>query len=354
MKNSAEQFPPVKWMHELNKEFPNASAIIKKEFFENDRIIELKDRGMKIKTPDWCYIPTVVPCKSSSINKPRQFESMEEMYAYANRIMTVSSMCTWNATKGIYRFDKEIYDSLIKQKLDGDIPCECLYHLPEWAVYVETPYGIVFEKKKVIGFIAHLDYNLVTSEKGKETDLQFVTFLEGEKEPRAYGLPIGFGTIENAVDEVRNIDKKAAENSNVRIEYNSTNSECKDAITSMIQLLLYLCSEEPDMDSIQHPKYRKSISGTVNGPREPRTWDVGVHISTTIRKYREQEKSEYTEECSHTHQSPRPHMRSAHWHTYWTGPKTEKQIPVIKWLPPIPVNMNFDTETPLNIHKVEC
>ena len=45
------------------------------------------------------------------------------------------------------------------------------------------------------------------------------------------------------------------------------------------------------------------------------------------------------------HASPRPHIRRAHWHSYWVGQKSqpEARSVVLKWLPPIPVNV-LDTE----------
>ena len=44
---------------------------------------------------------------------------------------------------------------------------------------------------------------------------------------------------------------------------------------------------------------------------------------------------------SGTHASPRPHVRRAHWHSYWVGQKDqpEARSVVLKWLPPIPVNV---------------
>ena len=43
----------------------------------------------------------------------------------------------------------------------------------------------------------------------------------------------------------------------------------------MLQLLLYLCSDEPDMPKIEYPRKRKMLSGHVRLPEEPRVWDVG-------------------------------------------------------------------------------
>lgn len=53
--------------------------------------------------------------------------------------------------------------------------------------------------------------------------------------------------------------------------------------------------------------------------------------------------------------SPSPHIRRAHWHSYWMGPRQEghpDRKPVLKWLPPIPVAMDKGDIVP-TIHSVE-
>ncbi len=71
---------------------------------------------------------------------------------------------------------------------------ECLYHLPEWAVYIETP-GLTYERYPMYGFIAHLDYNLFS----KNVDLQFAMFLEGREMPKTVALPCGEGGVQGAI-----------------------------------------------------------------------------------------------------------------------------------------------------------
>ena len=124
-------------------------------------------------------------------------------------------------------------------------------------------------------------------------------------------------------------------------------------------LLLYLCSDEPDMPEIEHPQKRRRLSGSIRPPEAPRVWDVGVRISTAIRNYRARDVKHSwseTEGEDHGHASPRPHVRSAHWHTYWTGPREAvfpDKKPVMRWIPPLPIGMNGGRELPTNIRMVE-
>ena len=55
------------------------------------------------------------------------------------------------------------------------------------------------------------------------------------------------------------------------------------------------------------------------------------------------------------HSSPRPHVRAAHWHTFWVGPRSANfpdRKPIIRWHPPIPIGMDWRRELPTNIHMV--
>ena len=127
----------------------------------------------------------------------------------------------------------------------------------------------------------------------------------------------------------------------------------------MIQLLLYICSDEPDMPEIEPPQKRKRLSGGVRAPEEPRVWDVGVRISAAIRRFNDCPKavpaSNDNSDTVGSHASPRPHVRSAHWHTYWTGPRDAVfplRKPVMRWIPPLPIGMDWKGELPTNIRVV--
>ncbi len=55
-----------------------------------------------------------------------------------------------------------------------------------------------------------------------------------------------------------------------------------------------------------------------------------------------------TSYISGTHARPRPHIRRAHWHSYWVGKcnDPDTRTVVLKWLPPIAVNVqNVDDLT---------
>ena len=333
-------FPPDIWIRRMNQEHPNLWTELRKTHANPAGIIRADTDGIKIlkNVPDWCIMPTMFPffLFTSRYGNAYYLRHMDEL-------MTMASMYIWRCSKGVYRFAPEIYDALVKQPLTGDIPTDCLYRLPEWAVYIETP-GLVFERRKMKGFIAHLDYNLFS----RNVDLQFALFLEENDQPKMVAIPFGEGGVQEAMDRVDECDDMFMGKSGSR--YVGSREEYKQAFSSMLQLLLYLCSEEPDMPDIEHPRERRTYCGGVRGPSETRVWDVGIRISHAIRNAGERGWGGTVEGT--THASPRPHVRSAHWHTYWTGPRKERfpvRKPVLRWIPPIPIGMDWKKELPTHI-----
>ena len=343
-------YAPDRWIRELNRRYPSLWADLRKGYADPVRMLRPGSGGMELlaNIPEWCIMPTLFPflVMTDRYGEPFYLTHMDEM-------MTMGTTYIWRCSKGVYRFAPEIYDALVRQPLTGNLPQECLYRMPEWAVYIETP-GLSYERIPMEGFIAHLDYNMFS----RSVDLQFAIFRKGIDMPKMIALPLGEGTLLDAMDRVDQVDMMfAGDLSNVR--YVGSRDEYRQTFSSMLELLLYLCSDEPDMPVIEHPQKRRRLSGSVRSPEAPRVWDVGVRISTAIRNYKAGEaKHSWAEaegECR-GHASPRPHVRSAHWHTYWTGPRNcsfPYRKPIMKWVPPIPIGINWKTELPTNIISVQ-
>ncbi len=230
------QYPPDKWIRAMNRKYPNLWTDLRKQYEDPSKLFSNKlklDKFLK-EVPDWCIMPTLFPFMVLTDRYGEVF-----YMSHLDEIMTLGSTYIWRCSKGIYRFAPEIYEALISQPLSGDLPIECLYHLPEWAVYIETP-GLSYERHKMYGFIAHLDYNLFS----KGVDLQFAMFLEGREMPKTVALPFGEGGLSEAMDRVDQLDSLFG-NPNVKVRYVGSRDEYKATFTAMLQLLLYLCSDEP-------------------------------------------------------------------------------------------------------------
>jgi len=77
-------------------------------------------------------------------------------------------------------------------------------------------------------------------------------------------------------------------------------------------------------------------------PENPTIWNVGSHLGAALRAAYERE----SRDLGGTHASPRPHIRRAHWHSYWTGPRKdpERRRLILKWLHPMVVGTARDED----------
>ena len=147
-KKELSQYPPDKWIREVNRRYPNLWTDLRKVYENPSKMIRSNSGGIELlqSVPDWCIMPTFFPFLVIT-NKYGELFYMTHM----DELMTLGSTYIWRCSKGIYRFAPEIYQALISQPLTGDLPMECLHHLPEWAVYVETP-GLSYERHPMEGY----------------------------------------------------------------------------------------------------------------------------------------------------------------------------------------------------------
>lgn len=237
----------------------------------------------------------------------------------------LGAIAAWRPTKGIYRFDPDFGRAIAETELAKELPNEVLHRLPEWCVYVETD-GIV---EGVHGFFAHLECDANTG--GEE--LRLLIDTDDGLTPIALHL---VGTLQDAVQAF--FDEAAAHAALTGAwTYGTPASVIKQIATKIspiVSLVLYLCSDAPDYDGADRPTM-PTARQTKHGPKErgaevPRVWDVGLRMGAALRAAVRQERAEPGDG---THASPRPHVRRAHWHLYWSGEK--RGTPRVKWLSPV-------------------
>ena len=104
---------------------------------------------------------------------------------------------------------------------------------------------------------------------------------------------------------------------------------------NILLLAAYISSVKPDILESEEQKqyYRPSRKIKASAVRK---WDVGIRYANEVRH--RNAAAEVSENHHGTGQSPRPHIRKAHWHIYRIGPG-RKETKVL-WLAPIEVNCN--------------
>ena len=82
-------------------------------------------------------------------------------------------------------------------------------------------------------------------------------------------------------------------------------------------------------------------------------WDVAIRTGSILKKYKEEETKRQLLETG-TGIRVKPHMRRAHWHGFWKGPRSGQQTFFLRWVLATPVNMKLcDDNIPAVTHAVQ-
>ncbi|NLD15865.1 MAG: hypothetical protein GX665_12390 [Gammaproteobacteria bacterium] len=300
--------------------------------------------------PVWCYLPI-----AGGLAIVSQHESM---FDAASKAGVFTGLAAWRVTQGIYRFDPDLYSSLLDTPVTGDIPCSILYQLPEWCVYVETPGG-----EKTEGFFAYLEYDINTGR--HELRLIFDT-TAGDLEQVI--LHLGSWTLETALEKsfaeakrqlIKNDFSQAAFELNLALGAGELVQHQNSVAERALNFLLFICSQAGEVGTPERgpgnpePK-RTKLGWRIFTAQKTSTWDVGVRIGAELRRSMSSAGTAGSEEAGRT---VRPHMRRAHWHGFWTGPrdpdKADQRRYGLKWLPPTPVNISQGSELPAVIRPIK-
>lgn len=275
--------------------------------------------------------------------------------AMAREACTLAGFAAWRVTQGIFRYDPTLASALVDTPLTGDLPVSALTHLPHWCVYVETP-GRTMPLVSGGSTALHGCYawiNFVAAE-------DRIALMLGLDTDRPYPqLPVSVvplvGTLEQSIRAVQTEWQEGYDAGQVQSAPSVAFTEGVQRLSPLIALLLYLCADDAEIGEgtirPKHPQPAKTKQGwRLFPPNGPTMWDVGVRIGAAIRRAQECETG--GGEMIGERSRPRAHIRRAHWATYWTGPRSGQQTAVLRWLPPIPVNVETREMLPATVHRV--
>lgn len=294
--------------------------------------------------PDWCFLPLAASYAIVSGGGDNRV-GLE----LAGDVGKLGALAAWRVTQGVYRFDETLLQSLVETSVTGDLPVEILQRMPEWCIYIETP-GLSIANTPLAGFFSHLEWDANT---GRE-ELRLVLDLSLGDGYLLQPIPIhlGGGLSDGIQAAGVEAQRQAWRLKSPEVANTIRESSLEDVgLEPLISVLLYLCSVNAEIgDGTRHPQ-RPVEKKTKNGPRlfpadKPTTWPVGERLGAALRR-----GYKLAQEGDGTHQGPRPHIRRAHWHTYRIGAgRTEA---VIKWLPPIPVNVDKPDSLAVTVRPVD-
>ena len=257
-----------------------------------------------------------------------------------------SALAMWRREKCVYRYDLDLLREVVDTADDFVIPIDILYQMPSQCVFIEYP-DTEFD---AAGFFAWIECDV----ERKNQELRII-HINHDGQPISNlmihlrsGSSIGEG-IDAAIKRIRENFSDKPNISNA-IDYIN---ESRSVTIESVQLLLYICAENADIqeDAKQKEIYRSSPR-VVDKFREVRKWDVGDNIGEQIRIIKSRKSSKHENDSMNfpeaekgdsekDSKSPRryknrPHTRRAHWHHYWIGEGRKKLV--LKWVNTMIIN----------------
>lgn len=306
-------------LHMVVREYPRMGQMVN---------VMRADRGGKLPDwPDWCFLPLAgwyaIASDQHGVDRLSPGQAAE--------LAPLAALGTWRYTQGIYRPDQDALAALATSEVGGNLPSDVLLRLPEWCVYVETP-GLAFGEQPTLGFWAHLE----SDANDGHAELRLVLHWAGGLLPII--IYLGAWPLSEAI--ARSFATSAANAALIGLPMLTPTdmpARMAAAVQPYLSLLLYLCSEEPDIDYSRlsnHWPSRPRPAHTKHGYQlfpaaAPRVYEVGREIGRQLRE------ADPIPHGDPTGRHMRAHIRRAHWHGYWLGPRTGPQKFVYRWLHPL-------------------
>jgi hypothetical protein len=303
--------------------------------------------------PGWCFLP--ISAWNTIIDViPNNFTP--ENIALAANTANLAALGAWRYTQGIYRFHPQLYEALINTPHSNEMPIDVLMRLPEWCIYIEVPQTFVTQELPVAGFFVYLEFdkfpelrfvfNIIDLDATSNTGYANKDFLF----PAASIFLRQYSVIDAINELVETQEEKILAEGIVLPPVDTLKEEqhtVSEILSKYLSLVLYICSEDPQIDggqtndSPRHPTPTKTKRGRrLFPPPKPRIWKVGEKIGEVLEKA----DREYAERPPRQPGDPIPrraHIRRAHWHTYWRGPRKpdpdmpdelQKPYKTIRWM----------------------
>lgn len=339
--------PPRRHLEEAGRLYPDAWRLA-------DAMRERRGAGMM--WPDWCYLPIAGTATIVAQDAGLPVETVAMMYperiADAARL---AALCAWRMTQGIYRFDAAVYDAVRDTPVSGDIPHDVLMRLPEWCVYIETP-GLQIDGRPLAGTFAHLEWDW----HDQRPELRLLLDVDMGDGHLLQPIPLHLGAWPLAESIQRMLDVSVANAAAAGLlgglpdRPTLANTGLRETVEPIVSLLLYLCSQAAEIGDGTRRPHNPEPKRTKRGwrlfqPDRVTTWDVGVRLGAALRRAYQ---AEQTGSSDAERSGPRPHIRRAHWHGYWSGPRDGERRYDLRWMPPIAVNVDDVGELPAVVRPV--
>lgn len=266
---------------------------------------------------------------------PDMVRILSEKDELGGAIADMSILLHFMYTRGSYKISKELFESIYDENVFEKTPVNIFHRMPQHSLYIDLTEVVGFE----FGAFCHMIWDYQEDKKIHASAL-FCNAIYCESARHYFQFPTGGPvTIKEALDKIRSQNQEYHDSIGTAEEMKSASVICdegevKNAYAKIISVLLYICSQEADIElyNIKEPNQKnqrpKKIENNIRLKPALKTkeWIVGRNLERQVQEYNYYASSGY--------RGVRPHIRRGHWHGYWKGSAENKEC-MIKWLAPI-------------------
>jgi len=308
-----------------------------------------------------CYLPEYVYWKLL-YNVFKGDILKEAHYKQQIFIDRLSALASWRIGQDVVEIDQDVLVALWETPIDN-VPVEILRRMPAWCLYFPVSgCGDRDGEGDVFSFFAF--YNVdIRNDKESTLELKIVPIstkklvkgidsgvIESMQEivfGHSINLRLDKSSITEMLDDALIARGNDIQQLNKIPEYKSV----KEFAQRCVSLILYATTEYENaqdehisgINATPHVAKKTKDGWRFFAPNKPNIWQLGFDIGTQIRAV---EIDSESKKNRIGHASPRPHIRRAHWQTYWYGKRVFKknetpipQTPKARFLLAVPVAM---------------
>lgn len=328
--------PPERLERELLQVFPDLDS-------EVARLLGVKASKP---WPDWCYLP--IAGSIDIISRGMDTPIARRYLAGTGQvpIRKMSAIIPWRLCRVICRFDPTLTDELTGAGSSPlDAPAALLHGLPWPCVFVADPPGV----PGCLGFFAFLEWD---ARYPSATELR-MHYLFDDGDMQSVFLTYADDAAHVYAKMGEDNRRLASEIGGLPKDFKNPSEHfraCLAHVYAHVNMLLYLCSEEPDITR-SAPVPRRRGRGPIQTAAYPDMVDVGSYVGSVIRRAAQDRQTQDTSDdaAAGKHSPHRPHVRRAHWHLYWTG--AGRTVPRVRWVMPAFIHGHSNTTTVIHTVK---
>ena len=278
--------------------------------------------------PSWCYLSG---CAVTALAR--------EYPGIAKRISLFEGLAAWRLSQGIYIFDPLLISELSRTVESQPIPGNLLLRIPEWCIYIMATEGPL-TNWGLNGALAFLSYD----ETRHETALRLLLNMADDDVYATFPVWLNNGSVQQSAERAAREAGRVLARAGRSAEFGELCSldigQLSRVMAALVNLVLYVCSEKADIVDLNNHRTTPSrpiVTKTRKRPRmfppdEVALWEVGFRVGNAIRR-----ASAQTERLASERNGVRPHFRRAHWHSFWTGSRSDPDSRVlrVKWIHPV-------------------